>query len=327
MRQIASALAAIRSKFPPVEIEGGPAGVQLSGRQSRSATTIHGWPSLILGLPFVGVGLTIIAVAAGYITIRHSGGRHVPSWFLATIGAVFAWAGLSFVVHGLRGARRTARSQRLRATHPGEPWRWDHAWDERGSTDDTGARAGQSLYAAVFMSVFLAPFHWIGFVAPDGMLMFGIVALLFDIAIVALIGRAVYLFARRLKYGSGRALFNRFPFRPGSTLELHVEAPRALPQHAVANATLRCIQERYVRSGSGEDATVSVECFGLYRDVAPAPWASAGAGVRSLRVRFDLPRDVPITDLASRPCRYWEVDVEASTDGVDYAARYLVPVY
>jgi hypothetical protein len=327
MRPIASALGAIKSRFPPVQINGGPAGVRLSSRQSRSATTIHGWPSLILGLPFVGVGLAIIAAAAGYITVRQSGGRHVPSWLLASIGAVFAWAGLSFVVHGLRGARRTARSRRLRAAHPGEPWRWDHAWDERASTDDTGARAGQSLYGTVFMAVFLAPFHWIGFVAPDGPLMFGIVALLFDIAVVALICHAVYLLARRLKYGSGRALLARFPFRPGSTLELHVQAPQALPQHAVASATLRCIQERYVRSGSGEDTTVSVECFELYRDVAPAPWASAGAGVRSLRVRFDLPHDIPITDLASRPCRYWEVDIEASTDGVDYAARYLVPVY
>jgi hypothetical protein len=177
------------------------------------------------------------------------------------------------------------------------------------------------------MFIFLAPFHWVGFVAPDGALMFGVVALLFDAAAAALLWRAVYLFARRLKYGSGRALFARFPFRPGSTVEVHLEAPQALPQHAVATATLRCIQERYVTRGSGDDKATSVVCFEKYRDVATAPLVSSGAGARALRVRFDLPPDVPTTDLASRPCRYWEVDVEASTDGVDYAARFLVPVY
>jgi hypothetical protein len=326
MPSIASAIAALKNKFP-VTLEPGPGGVELRGRQARSATTIHGWPSVILGLPFVAVGLAIISVATGYITVRQSGGRQVPSWLIASLGAVFAWAGISCVVHGLRGLRRTARSRQLRAAHPGEPWRWDHAWDERGSTDDTGARAGQSVYAAIFMFVFLAPFHWIGFVAPDGALMFGVVALLFDAAALALLWRGTYLFARRLKYGGGRALFARFPFRPGTTLELHVEAPGALPQHALASATLRCIQERYVKSGTGEDATVTVSCFELYRDTAPAPFIATAIGGRALRVRFELPSDVPITDLASRPCRYWEMDVEAGTDGVDYAARYLVPVY
>jgi hypothetical protein len=53
----------------------------------------------------------------------------------------------------------------------------------------------------------------------------------------------------------------------------------------------------------------------------------AGSGIRALRIAFAVPADIPTTDLASRPCRYWEVDVDAATDGVDYSARFLVPVY
>jgi hypothetical protein len=326
MRSVVSAVAALRSKLP-VQLEPGPGGVQLTGRQARSGTTIHGWPSVLVGLLVGGVGFTIMAVAAGLLTIRQSGGRHVPSWLLASVGAVFALAGMSLVVHGLHAALRMARVRRLRAAYPDEPWWWDHTWEERVSFDDTGARAARWLNAAVFMFMILVPFHWIGFFAPRGSLVFGLFALLFDLGILAMLGRAAYLFARRLKYGSGRAFFERFPFRPGTALELHVEAPRRLPQHAMATATLRCIQERYVTRGSGEDATLSVECFEIYRDAGPAQLVSAGAGGRALRVRFDLPRDVPTTDLVSRPCRYWEVSVGASTDGVDYDARYLVPVY
>jgi hypothetical protein len=70
-----------------------------------------------------------------------------------------------------------------------------------------------------------------------------------------------------------------------------------------------------------------VQCFEVYRDSAPAELVGAGAGRQALRVSFAIPADVPVTDLASRPCRYWELDVEAATDGVDYGARFLVPVY
>jgi hypothetical protein len=52
-----------------------------------------------------------------------------------------------------------------------------------------------------------------------------------------------------------------------------------------------------------------------------------GPGTRAIRVTFSVPADVPATDLSSYACRYWDVDVEAGTDGVDYAARFLVPVY
>jgi hypothetical protein len=145
-----------------------------------------------------------------------------------------------------------------------------------------------------------------------------------DVALLAVLGRGGYLLARRIKYGVARAVYGRFPFRPGTTLELHVEAPAALPQHAVATATLRCVEERYPPDRNGRKQAF-VLCYEVYRDTAPAK--PVGGGVRTLRVRFDLPRDVPVTDLSSRPGRYWEVELEAATDGVDYAARFMVPVY
>jgi hypothetical protein len=305
-------------------VEGGKA---LSNRAARSGTTIHGWPAVVLGVPIAAAGLGLAALVLGFLapaTVRTNG---MPPWILAMVGVSFAWAGVSTSVHGLLGVRRKAHVRRLQARHPGEPWRWDHPWNERGTHDDTLQRARFFFSVAVFIFVFLTPFHWIGFVAPRRALPFGIVALLFDAIAVGLLVASAYFVLRRLKYGPGMARFGRFPFRRGSPLELHVEAPRALPQHAVATATIRCIQERYVTSGTGEDRTTTVQCFEVFRDTAPAALVGAGAGSRALRVAFDIPQDAPLTDLASRPCRYWEVDVEAITDGVDYAARFLVPVY
>jgi hypothetical protein len=218
-----------------------------------------------------------------------------------------------------------ARVERLRAMHPAEPWRWDYAWDERGAVDNTAAQGWNFLLIGVMLLAFLTPFHWLGFSDWRG-IPFALAALLFDAVAVGLLAAAGYFFARRLKYGKGVALFARFPFRRGSTLELHVQAPRTLPQHAVATATLRCIQERYVTTRRNGETDATVQCFELYRDKAPTESVNAGFG-RALRVRFEIPAGAPTTDLASRPCRYWEVDVEASTDGVDYGARFLVPVY
>jgi hypothetical protein len=303
-------------------------GVALPNRPARGgATTVHGWPAVFVGTLLTGVGLGLAALFMGFVAPGAVRVRELPPRILALVGALFALAGASVAAHGVAGVRRMARVTRMRAAHPGEPWRWDHAWDERVTRDDTGARGRHFAVAAMFLFAFLTPFHWIGFFGPRLALPFGLVALFFDLIGVGLLVAAGYFVARRLKYGPGVARFGHFPFRRGSTLELHVEAPPALPQHALATATLRCVQERYVTTGSGKDRSTTVQCFEIYRDTAPAELTGGGGGRRALRVSFAIPADAPATDLASRPCRYWEVDVEAITDGVDYGVRFLVPVY
>lgn len=250
-----------------------------------------------------------------------------PSWILALIGGLFAFAGASAAVHGARGLARKARLRRWREANASQPWLWDHDWNAHVAYDDTGNRARAFVVAAMFLFLFLTPFHWIGFFAPKAALPFGIVALFFDAIAVGVLIAGGYFALRRFKYGRGTALLAHFPFRRGSDLELHVQAPRALPQHALPTATLRCIQERFVTAGTGKNRSTTVECREIYRDTAQAELIAASSGQRVLRVRFTIPGDAPTTDLSSRPCRYWEVDVEAATDGVDYGARFLVPIY
>ena len=305
----------------------GSGGVALSNRAARSGTTIHGWPAVFVGAFVMAAGLGIAGLVMGIITPGAVKPQPMPRSIIAFAGLLFAFAGASASVAGVQGVVRMARVRRLRAAHPDEPWRWDHPWNERSTRDDTGARARHFFVVAMFLFTFLTPAHWIGFFGPRMALPVALVALFFDLVAVGLLVAAGYFVLRRLKYGAGVAVFASFPFRRGSTLELHVQAPRALPQHAVPTATLRCVQERYVTTGTGEDRSTNVHCFEIYRDTAPPEFTTAGSGSRALRVRFAIPPDAPTTDLASRPCRYWEVDIDAVTDGVDYGARFLVPVY
>jgi hypothetical protein len=225
--------------------------------------------------------------------------------------------------------------RRLRAAHPAEPWRWDYVWDERGITDDYARyNAATSIAAIAVLGVFAVAasgFSIAALLSGHRSLQlfavpFVVVALLLDYAVLRGLFDVARLIAGRLKYGRGVASFDRFPFRRGETLRLHVRAPRALPRHAVVTATLRCVQERLAPVGTLQRQP-RIECFELYRDVAPAEVVDAASGARAIRVTFSVPADVPATDFSSYPCRYWEVDVEASTDGVDYAARFVVPVY
>ena len=303
------------------------AGMALSNRTSRSATTIQGWPAVVAGSIATVAGVGFAALVMDVIGPGVAQTGDFPRWILAMMGGLFALAGLSSTIHGIRCMARRARVRRLRAAHPGEPWLWDHAWNDRVAFDDTTARARQFFVASVFFFLFLMPFHWIGFFVPKAGFPFAVVALLFDVIAIGLLATSGYLFLRRLKYGRAVAALGQFPFRRGSTLDLHVQVPRALPQHAVPAATLRCIQERYVTTGTGKNKHLTVECREIYRDTAQVDVVASSGGQRAIRVRFEIPADAPATDLSSRPCRYWELDVEAPTDGVDYAARFLVPVY
>jgi hypothetical protein len=85
-------------------------------------------------------------------------------------------------------------------------------------------------------------------------------------------------------------------------------------------ATLRCIEERFeVRQTGKNRVRVSVP-YELYRDEA-----AVAPGEPSLR--FELPENVPGTRLAAQPPRYWELELAAEAPGVDFGARFLVPVY
>jgi hypothetical protein len=304
-----------------------PGGAPLSNRRARSGNFgMHGRAA-------IGVGLLLLAVGAGTSVAGWRAASHGAGMALF-MGALIAAMGAALVVHGVRDTRRLARVSRQREAHPNEPWRWDYQWDERGAVDDTMERARHFTTSGLVLLAFLAPAHLFAFSAFAGsplgfaLIPFALVALLFDAVALGLLAAGGYFALRRLKYGRGIALFESFPFRRGETLQLYVAAPSGLPQHAVVTATLRCVQERYVtrRKRDGEDDT-RMECFEVCRYTGPAEPVDDGLGGRALRVTFPIPPDPPSTDLASRPCRYWEVDVEASTDGVDYGARFLVPIY
>ena len=305
--------------------EGPPPGEKLSGHTDRSGTTVHGWPAVIFGVPFAGMG-TALTVLMALGKMRTTG--NAPPWLGVMLGGLFAVVGFILIVHGLKGVVQKSRAARGRAANPTEPWAWDHAWNPMGAEDDSKRQLRRNAQTAIMIAVFLVPFNWVSFFAPDSQIGFIIVTGIFDLIVVGLGVRVWYLAARRRKYGVQMLRYRRFPFAPGEEVELILPRTGPIATLERLEATLRCVQERYEVHRSGKNSSSKVVSYAVW---SQAQMSEQGDGRRSTEReftwRFMIPAELPGTSLSERPPRYWELEVFAAMPGVDYRKVFLVPVY
>jgi hypothetical protein len=226
---------------------------------------------------------------------------------------------------------------RMRANQdiPDGPWIDDYPWDPSGASDDSRSGVAATAIAAVFVAgfglVFILARPLVGEGGPGGVvkLVFGIVGWAMVGVGLVLVGRAAYLLARHLRYGRSRLRFEGFPFRLGLPLRATLEPGRTVLHYERITCTLRCIQEEFETRGRGEQRRVVNLCYQIWADAleleGPGELIAGGSG---LPVTFQLPdRPDLATSLSQSPPRYWELEVQAKTRGVDYRARFLAPVY
>src|SRR5262249_41248094 len=92
--------------------------------------------------------------------------------------------------------------------------------------------------------------------------------------------------------------------------------------------TLRCIQERYITTGTGSDRTSRVVCYELYKDILTLDQQRLANFVGAeIPLEFRVPADRLPTTLASTPPTYWAIEARGEAPGADYEAYFLVPVY
>ena len=294
--------------------------VELRTVSPRSAFAMSGWSSVNYGSFFVLVGAGIAARA----WLGRPEGMHTPRTIGAVCGAIFALAGLYLAVNGVADVRRKRATAARAAAMPAEPWWWDYPWRPEGIGNDTGREIAKAFGFALFIAIFLTPFHWIGFFAPHPAPPFAIGALLFDCVIVGLLVRATRLVLMRRRFGASWLRFRHFPFHPGEPVEVTLDGYGGLSAMTRLTGTLRCVQERYETRGTGKSRSTQVICYALWSATATVDRNRDGG----FDFSFDVPSDVRTTALGERPARYWELAVNSDdVPGVDYAASFYVPVY
>lgn len=296
----------------------------LLNHPTQSVAPIDGWKAALFGLPFVLCGLFIEAAAFQFIPVR---GNHAPAWMIALIGAMFFSAGFFLFVHGIHGMISKAGYNRQAATTPGQPWLFDFHWRQEGvSFSAFNAMVGR-LFSALVWNAFLVPFFWIG-ATQRGAWLFLAVASIFALIGLFFWVRWAQMLGDLLRYGNSFLAYTEFPYFLGATLRANLRAPHHLGLIDSLTLTLRCIQERYVTTGSGNNRSTRVVCYELYKDALIMDQQRLANFVGAeIPLEFRLPADKLPTALAATPPTYWQIEARGQARGADYEAYFLVPVY
>jgi len=295
----------------------------LLNHRTQSATTINGWSSALFGVPFMAAGVFISLVAFNSIHAR----KNAPNWLIGIVAGMFFLGGVFFFLHGIHGVMRKAAYRREAAQRPSEPWLYDFHWRREGIAFSAFDDMLERLLAAMVWTTFLVPFAWVG------MNVRGAWPFLAAVAIFGLLGlifwfRWAQMLFDLVRYGNSFLIYESLPFALGGTLRARLRSPHHISAIDQLTLTLRCVQEKYVTSGTGDNRSTRVVCYELYKEVTTCDRDRlTGLAGNDIPIEFRLPADEPATNLAATPPTYWEIEAKGKASGVDYEAVFLVPVY
>ena len=295
----------------------------LLNHRTQSATTINGWSSALFGVPFMAAGVFISLVAFNSIHAR----KNAPNWLIGIVAGMFFFGGVFFFLHGIHGVMRKAAYRREAAQRPSEPWLYDFHWRREGIAFSAFDDMLERLLAAMVWTTFLLPFAWVG------MNVRGAWPFLAAVAIFGLLGlifwfRWAQMLFDLVRYGNSFLIYESLPFALGGTLRARLRSPHHISAIDQLTLTLRCVQEKYFTSGTGDNRSTRVVCYELYKEVTTCDRDRlTGLAGNDIPIEFRLPADEPATNLAATPPTYWEIEAKGKASGVDYEAVFLVPVY
>jgi hypothetical protein len=297
--------------------------VRLAGHPVLSETSSsvgQGGCMLAFGLPFVGAGGYLAWVLRFHPNQIDYGGPVMPMAFLYGFAALFVVSGLMLwlvafraIVNGLLFERRLRR-------HSEEPWLADRAWNPKGDRERPFSSAIQGLFGLGFLVLFLAPFHW--WMWADTWIPGVFILALFDLLPLGALAYLLYSVGRAMKYGASWVGYDRFPFFLGETLEVRLGCRGRLDRFEKLTVTVRFIKVKQERSGSSNQ-TVCYQHWAEERVVDP----SLLADPHVLPVYVPLPLGDYGTWLSDDSPRYWEIEAKGEAPGIDFLARFLLPVY
>jgi hypothetical protein len=315
---------------PPLASD--PSAQVLNDHRAQSSTTINGWASVLFGLPFVAIGVFIATrIPSGALqqNLRHNMHHNqTPAGILYFMAAMFGAPGLFLLGHGIRGVVRKAVWRRESAERPHEPWLTDHHWDRAGISFSAFDDMVKRLFAALVWTAFLVPFGWIG-ITQRGAWPFLVAVAIFGLGGLIFWYRWAQMLFDFLRYGNSYFTYNEFPYALGGAVRGRLRVPRHIQSIDELSLTLRCVQEQYVTTGTGENRTSKVISYQLYGESLTLDRNQLnGLIAGEIPVEFKVPANQPTTTLIATPPTYWELEAKGkSQSGASYEAVFLVPVY
>ncbi|MDZ4672857.1 MAG: hypothetical protein SGI84_00295 [Gemmatimonadota bacterium] len=243
-----------------------------------------------------------------------------------TLAIILGGLGLAGIVVGLSlhfgFRRRAARERRLaqrQAAWPEEPWRWREDWADGPISDTSRQQVIASWFVAALWNAIALPSSLL---AVREALRTGEPTLwlvtLFGAIGIGLLVHAIRDTLHHRRYGTSALELETFPGFLGGTLAGRIRA--SLDLHAAPRipVSLRCIR---VDEGETEGDVVwesQLDVVRTFRD----------GGSTVIHFAFRLPPEAPASSpLPGTGGVSWRLEANADIPGVDYRARFEVPVF
>lgn len=148
--------------------------------------------------------------------------------------------------------------------------------------------------------------------------------LLFPLVGVGLAAAAVHAILRRRRYGAATFELATLPGVIGRAIAGQVLVERGLETESDVMLTLKCVRKVVTGSGKQRKTTETK----LWESTQQLPGTVAAAGVIRIPVAFAIPPEAEPTDERnSRDMVQWHLEVSSALEGVDFYAKFEVPVF
>lgn len=218
-----------------------------------------------------------------------------------------------------RVSLRTEGSPQPTAGNPA-PWTSDHPWQPKGQRPDYSMEQKFSIVGRVSALAVVIVLHFV-LAALDTP--FGLLVILDLVGLVI----ALDLFNRmyQSRYGRLTMRWPKLPFFTGERLEAVLVARPPLEPIGSVVAILRCVQDQRAILQTSEGEEVVFEPMVIYRQTAEFP--VPGEQMKQQTLSFEIPADLPGTDLAPDEATYWQIAIQIPLMSHIMETVFLAPVY
>lgn len=238
--------------------------------------------------------------------------------FKLMFAVIFGGVGVGLIIAALYSRKK---DKAMQANKHLPLWQQDPDW---ANPISSGSRAGL-IAIGFFAFVWNAISSTVLFVIPEELAKDNyavLIALIFPIVGIGLIIFFMVLLMRWRRFGNIALTLNPWPGAIGGQVGGEVKLPIRYTQQPKVNVILSCLYCRYTGSGKNRKMTESVhwQKEGI-AEIAPAPHGSYA------RFKFDVPSDLPASQIANDNYYKWTVALAADLPGADLKANYDIPVF
>lgn len=285
-----------------------------------------------LGLLFLllfGAAFAALGIYAGVTEVLEAlrEGDRGKLWISALGGGVFVAFGVGAMALAIAALRMTGKRDAAESLHPEEPWLLREEWAERRISSRTGASAAMLWVFGLVWCAISAPLAW---KLPEEVTRQGNpliwLFLAFPLVGIGLLVWALRSTLRWRRFGSSVLELKTLPGVIGGRLEATLQLSAHLDAPEGMELALECIHKR--TTGSGKNRSTHEHILWQREHTVPRDAFGLGMTGTAVPVEFTVPYGCRATCGSDTDDEIlWRVAAKAEVAGVDYYARFEVPVF